>query len=86
MDENILLQEWEGPYQGVPAFDKMTVADIKPAMERAMEINLKEIENIKITITIIMNSWKKNKNYWFNRGCYQMILSKYYNIMIEDIN
>ena len=25
---NILLQEWTGPYGGVPAFDKMNVAEI----------------------------------------------------------
>jgi peptidyl-dipeptidase Dcp len=29
MSENPMLQEWTGPYQGVPAFDKMNVADVK---------------------------------------------------------
>jgi len=46
MSDNILLQEWTGPYQGVPAFDKMTVADVKPAMEEAMELGLADIEKI----------------------------------------
>ena len=46
MSDNILLQEWTGPYQGVPAFDKMSVADVKPAMETAMELSLAEIDNI----------------------------------------
>ena len=36
--DNLLLQEWTGSYQGVPAFDKMNVADVKPAMEKAMEL------------------------------------------------
>ena len=44
--ENILLQEWTGPYGGVPAFDKMEVADIQSAVEYGMEENLKEIEAI----------------------------------------
>lgn len=46
IDVNILLQEWTGPFQGVPAFDKMNVADVKPAMEKAMELSLAEIDNI----------------------------------------
>lgn len=44
--DNILVQKWTGPYQGVPAFDKMTVADIKPAMEEAMELGLADIDRI----------------------------------------
>jgi peptidyl-dipeptidase Dcp len=44
--DNILLQEWTGPYGGVPAFDKMEVADIQSAVEYGMEENLKEIEAI----------------------------------------
>jgi peptidyl-dipeptidase Dcp len=43
---NVLLQEWSGPYQGVPAFDKMNVADVKPAMEKAMELSLADIDKI----------------------------------------
>ena len=44
--DNILLQEWTGPYGGVPAFDKMEVADIQSAVKYGMEENLKEIEAI----------------------------------------
>ena len=43
---NPLLQEWTGPYGGVPAFDKMKIADITPAFAEAMAGNLAEIEAI----------------------------------------
>jgi len=43
---NILLKPWEGPYQGTPAFDKMKVTDVKPAMLKAMELSLEEMEAI----------------------------------------
>ncbi|MBC3846840.1 M3 family metallopeptidase [Winogradskyella echinorum] len=46
MSDNILIQEWTGPYEGVPAFDKMNVADIKAAVEEGMKLNLEEIEAI----------------------------------------
>ncbi|WP_456439961.1 M3 family metallopeptidase [Psychroserpens sp.] len=46
MSDNVLLQEWTGPYEGVPAFDKMNVADIKDAVEQGMELNLAEIDAI----------------------------------------
>jgi peptidyl-dipeptidase Dcp len=44
--DNVLLQEWAGPFGGVPAFDKMQLADIKPALEKGMELNLAEIDAI----------------------------------------
>ena len=44
--ENILLQEWQGPYGGVPAFDKMAVTDIQEAVEIGMKLNLSDIEAI----------------------------------------
>ncbi|RMF05853.1 MAG: M3 family peptidase, partial [Alphaproteobacteria bacterium] len=44
--DNLLLAEWDGPYGGVPAFDRMDLADLKPALERGMEINLAEVEAI----------------------------------------
>lgn len=44
--DNVLLEEWSGPYGGVPAFDKMEIDLIKPAMETAMAANLEEIEAI----------------------------------------
>lgn len=43
---NVLLQKWEGPYQGVPAFDKMNLADLKPALIKGMELHLDEIDKI----------------------------------------
>ena len=46
MSDNVLLQDWTGPYEGVPAFDKMNAADIKEAVEIGMELNLKEIDAI----------------------------------------
>jgi len=46
MVENILLQEWTGPYGGVPAFDQMQVSDVKEAILKGMEMNLAEIEAI----------------------------------------
>ncbi|WP_455168986.1 M3 family metallopeptidase [Aegicerativicinus sediminis] len=44
--ENVLLEKWTGPYSGVPAFDKMEVSDVKPAMRKAMELSLTEIDSI----------------------------------------
>ena len=44
--DNVLLQEWTGPYEGVPAFDKMKVSDVKEAMEKGMELSLAEIDKI----------------------------------------
>lgn len=46
MSKNTLTAEWTGPYQGVPAFDEMDVADVKPALEMGMAANLREIEAI----------------------------------------
>lgn len=46
MTDNILLQEWDGPYGGVPAFDKMNVNDIKEAMQKGMELSLADIDEI----------------------------------------
>lgn len=46
MPENILLQEWTGPYGGVPAFDKMKLEDVAPAILKGMELRLAEIDAI----------------------------------------
>jgi peptidyl-dipeptidase Dcp len=46
MEDNVLLQEWTGSYGGVPAFDKMKLEDVKPAMLRGMELHLIEINKI----------------------------------------
>lgn len=43
---NALLAKWIGPYSGVPAFDKMSVEDLKPALEFGMAKNLAEIDKI----------------------------------------
>jgi peptidyl-dipeptidase Dcp len=44
--DNALLAEWQGPYQGVPAFDKMNLKDLKPALEIGMALQLKEVDAI----------------------------------------
>jgi len=44
--DNVLLAEFQGPYGGVPAFDKMNLAALKPALEWGMEKSLKEIDAI----------------------------------------
>ncbi len=46
MNDNTLLQEWTGLYEGVPAFDKMKVEDIKEAIEIGMKLSLKDIDAI----------------------------------------
>jgi peptidyl-dipeptidase Dcp len=43
---NPLLQEWAGPYGGVPPFDQVQVAHFKPALEWAMADELSEIDAI----------------------------------------
>jgi peptidyl-dipeptidase Dcp len=45
-DSNPLLSEWQGPYGGVPPFDKVQIALFKPALETAMAENLSEIDAI----------------------------------------
>src|SRR5260221_12131804 len=45
-EPNPLLAEWEGPYGGVPPFDKVQIALFKPALESAMTQNLSEIAKI----------------------------------------
>ncbi|MCL7971524.1 MAG: M3 family metallopeptidase, partial [marine benthic group bacterium] len=44
--DNVLLAEWTGPYGGVPAFDRMDLAALKPALEKGMELELAEIDAI----------------------------------------
>jgi len=46
MSKNSLTAEWTGPYGGVPAFDRMDLAALKPALELGMAKNLEEIEAI----------------------------------------
>ncbi|MCW8832713.1 MAG: M3 family metallopeptidase, partial [Colwellia sp.] len=42
----LLLAKWQGPYQGVPAFDKVSLIGLIPAIEEGMKLNLAEIEAI----------------------------------------
>lgn len=44
--DNPLLQEWEGPYGGVPDFTKYKISDFKPAIEFAIQEKLDEIDAI----------------------------------------
>ncbi|MFL6254081.1 MAG: M3 family metallopeptidase [Pyrinomonadaceae bacterium] len=41
-----LLADWAGPYGGTPPFDRVQVAQFKPALEAAMAENLAEIDKI----------------------------------------
>ena len=43
---NPLTEKWTGRYGGLPPFDKVKVADFKPALEEAMAEQLSEIEGI----------------------------------------
>ena len=43
---DVLLAEWSGPHGGVPAFDRMDLAAMKPALEAGMAQNLAEIDAI----------------------------------------
>ncbi|WP_168073446.1 M3 family metallopeptidase [Caulobacter sp. SSI4214] len=43
---NLLTETWTGPYGGVPPFDKVKIADFKPALEAAMARELAEIDAI----------------------------------------
>jgi peptidyl-dipeptidase Dcp len=44
-----LLSAYDGPYGGVPHFDEMDIAGVKPALEAGMERNLAEIDAIANT-------------------------------------
>ena len=46
MPPNLLLAKWEGPYGGVPPFDRVKVADFKPALEAGMAENLADVGRI----------------------------------------
>ncbi len=43
---NVLLAEWTGPYGGVPAFDRMDLELLEPALETGMARQLAEIDAI----------------------------------------
>ena len=46
MNDNPLLAPWTGPYGGVPAFDKMDLEALKPALEAGMAMQLEEIDAV----------------------------------------
>jgi len=45
-DMNNLLQQWTGPYGGVPPFDQVEVSNFQRAVEKGMEDALKQIDEI----------------------------------------
>ena len=45
-EDNPLLAKWEGPYGGVPPFDRVQIPLFKPALEAGMAAELAEIEKI----------------------------------------
>lgn len=45
-EQSPLLTKWQGPYGGVPAFDKVKISEFKTALEVSMKENLEEIEKI----------------------------------------
>ena len=45
-DNNPLLAKWEGPYGGVPPFDRVQIPLFKPALEAAMAQQLAETQKI----------------------------------------
>jgi peptidyl-dipeptidase Dcp len=45
-DENPLLANWEGPYGGIPPFDRVQIPLFKPALEAAIAERLTEIQKI----------------------------------------
>ena len=45
-DANPLLAKWEGPYGGIPPFDRVQIALFKPALEAGMAEQLEEIQKI----------------------------------------
>jgi peptidyl-dipeptidase Dcp len=44
--ENPLLEEWSGPFGGVPPLDRVRVSHFRPALEAAMARRLSEVEAI----------------------------------------
>jgi peptidyl-dipeptidase Dcp len=44
--KDLLLAKWQGPFEGVPAFDQVSLSGLVPAMEQAMALELAEVELI----------------------------------------
>src|SRR5215211_2771224 len=45
-EDNPLLAKWEGPYGGIPPFDRVQIPLFKPALEAAMAEQLAETDRI----------------------------------------
>jgi peptidyl-dipeptidase Dcp len=45
-EKNVLLAKWEGPFGGVPPFDRVQVSMFKPAMEAALVERQAEVQKI----------------------------------------
>src|SRR5215475_4651628 len=45
-NDNPLTAKWEGPYGGIPPFDRVQIPLFKPALEAAMAEQLAEIQRI----------------------------------------
>ena len=62
--DNLLLEKWEGPYGGIPAFDKMDLALLQPAIEKGMALHLKKLQQIlkHRTLKIPLPQWNELEN------------------------
>jgi len=47
-NQNSFLNNWSGPYGGVPAFNEYSLKDLKPAIEIAIRLKLAEINKIAL--------------------------------------
>ena len=54
-EENPLLANWEGPYGGVPPFDRVQIPLFKPALEAGMAEQLSEIQRIAAVLGVDAN-------------------------------
>ncbi len=60
----ILLEEWDGPYGGVPPLDRVRLDDLEPAIEAAMAQTLAEVDAIASdpappTVQNVLVPWEK---------------------------
>ena len=46
VSSNAILQPWTGGYGGVPAFDRVQIADLEPALQQAIAAHLQELDAI----------------------------------------
>lgn len=81
---NPMLAEWTGPFGGVPAFNKMSVSEVKKGILKAMELGLKDVNTIanatnaptfKNTIEALEGSQQELKRVFTYYGIYSANLS-----------